>query len=131
MNSSIFLLLTLLLFLSFSSSSLSSSHINSNSILVAFLDSHYNELAELVEKALPLHKLEDAVGNHNITIFSRRNLNSLQTPLMSHIIPTMIFSTLEHQNLFSLGFMAPYLLCMSIEQVSLGQNQVPNTSVKI
>ncbi|KHN43596.1 Fasciclin-like arabinogalactan protein 15 [Glycine soja] len=57
----------------FSHNSSSSSQINSNSILVALLDSHYTELAELVEKALLLQKLEEAVGNHNITIFAPRN----------------------------------------------------------
>ncbi|OIW11395.1 hypothetical protein TanjilG_10713 [Lupinus angustifolius] len=106
---SILLLLTFLQSPSLSSSS-SSTQINSNSILVALLDSHYTELAELVEKALLLQKLEDAVGNYNITIFAPRNealernldpdfkrflleprnLNSLQTLLMSHIIPTRI-----------------------------------------
>ncbi|CAI0406429.1 unnamed protein product, partial [Linum tenue] len=49
------------------------SQINSNSVLVALLDSHYTELAELVEKALLLHTLEQAVGNHNLTIFAPRN----------------------------------------------------------
>ncbi|CAL0326696.1 unnamed protein product [Lupinus luteus] len=103
---SILLLLTLLPFHSHSSTT----QINSNSILVALLDSHYTELAELVEKALLLHKLEDAVGNFNITIFAPRNealernldpdfkrflleprnLNSLQTLLLSHIIPVRI-----------------------------------------
>lgn len=88
-------------------SSSSSPQINSNSILVALLDSHYTELAELVEKALLLPKLEEAVGKHNITIFAPknealernldpefkqfllepRNLRSLQILLMSHIIP--------------------------------------------
>ncbi|KAH7512278.1 hypothetical protein FEM48_Zijuj12G0073700 [Ziziphus jujuba var. spinosa] len=93
-----------------SSSSSSSGQINSNSVLVALLDSHYTELAELVEKALLLQTLEEAVGNHNITIlaprnealehqldpeFKRfllepRNLKSLQTLLMFHIIPKRI-----------------------------------------
>ncbi|XP_061372143.1 fasciclin-like arabinogalactan protein 15 [Gastrolobium bilobum] len=91
-------------------SSSTSGQINSNSILVALLDSHYTELAELVEKALLLQKLEEAVGKHNITIFAPRNqalerdldpefkrflleprnLRSLQTLLMSHIIPNRI-----------------------------------------
>ncbi|XP_019455370.1 PREDICTED: fasciclin-like arabinogalactan protein 15 [Lupinus angustifolius] len=115
MNSSIsiFLLLSLLPLFSLSSSSFSSPQINSNSILVALLDSHYTELAELVEKALLLHKLEETLGTHNITIFAPRNhalernldpefkrfllqprnLNSLQTLLMSHIIPTAIFAS--------------------------------------
>ncbi|KAJ4825768.1 Fasciclin-like arabinogalactan protein 17 [Turnera subulata] len=84
--------------------------INSNSVLVALLDSHYTELAELVEKALLLQTLEDAVGKHNITIFAPKNealerqldpefkrfllepgnLKSLQTLLMFHIIPTRL-----------------------------------------
>ncbi|CAL9026224.1 unnamed protein product [Prunus brigantina] len=87
--------------------------INSNSVLVALLDSHYTELAELVEKALLLQTLEEAVGNHNITIFAPKNealerqldpefkrfllepgnLKSLQTLLMFHIIPNRIGST--------------------------------------
>ncbi|KAK7337342.1 hypothetical protein VNO77_17909 [Canavalia gladiata] len=121
-SNSLFLFLTLFLlsFLPFhsalphnsSSSSTTSGQINSNSILVSLLDSHYTELAELVEKALLLQKLEDAVGNHNITIFAPRNqalerdldpefkrflleprnLKSLQTLLMSHILPTRMGS---------------------------------------
>ncbi|XP_022748193.1 fasciclin-like arabinogalactan protein 17 [Durio zibethinus] len=95
---------------SFSSSA--SGQINSNSVLVALLDSHYTELAELVEKALLLQTLEEAVGNHNITIFAPRNealerqldpefkrfllepgnLKSLQTLLMFHIIPKRVGS---------------------------------------
>lgn len=57
----------------FPKSTPNSGQINSNSVLVALLDSHYTELAELVEKALLLQKLEEAVGNHNITIFAPRN----------------------------------------------------------
>lgn len=84
--------------------------INSNSVLVALLDSHYTELAELVEKALLLQTLEDAVSNHNITIFAPRNealereldpefkrflleprnLQSLQTLLLHHIVPSRL-----------------------------------------
>ncbi|OMO69170.1 hypothetical protein CCACVL1_19628 [Corchorus capsularis] len=95
---------------SFSSSG--SVQINSNSVLVALLDSHYTELAELVEKALLLQTLEEAVGKHNITIFAPRNealerqldpefkrfllepgnLKSLQTLLMFHIIPKRVGS---------------------------------------
>ncbi|KAF5750607.1 hypothetical protein HS088_TW03G00946 [Tripterygium wilfordii] len=94
---------------SFSSTS-GAGQINSNSVLVALLDSHYTELAELVEKALLLQTLEEAVGKHNITIFAPRNealerqldpefkrfllepgnLKSLQTLLMFHIIPKRI-----------------------------------------
>jgi hypothetical protein len=36
--------------------------VNSNSVLVALIDSHYIEQGELVEKALLLQSLEDAVG---------------------------------------------------------------------
>ncbi|KAK8609440.1 hypothetical protein V6N13_061888 [Hibiscus sabdariffa] len=84
--------------------------INSNSVLVALLDSHYTELAELVEKALLLQTLEEAVGRHNITIFAPKNealerdldpefkrfllepgnLKSLQTLLLYHIVPARI-----------------------------------------
>ncbi|XP_010263095.1 PREDICTED: fasciclin-like arabinogalactan protein 16 [Nelumbo nucifera] len=94
------------------SSPSNSGQINSNSVLVALLDSHYTELAELVEKALLLQTLEDAVGKHNITIFAPRNealereldpefkrfllepgnLKSLQTLLLFHIIPKRIGS---------------------------------------
>ncbi|KAG6590150.1 Fasciclin-like arabinogalactan protein 17, partial [Cucurbita argyrosperma subsp. sororia] len=90
----------------------SSGQINSNSVLVALLDSHYTELAELIEKALLLQNLEDAVGNHNLTIFAPRNealerdldpefkrflleprnLKSLQTLLKFHVIPSRIGS---------------------------------------
>ncbi|KAJ9540080.1 hypothetical protein OSB04_026586 [Centaurea solstitialis] len=84
--------------------------INSNSVLVALLDSRYTELAELVEKALLLQRLEEAVAVHNITIFAPRNealerdldpefkrflleprnLRSLQTLLLHHIVPARI-----------------------------------------
>ncbi|XP_071725193.1 fasciclin-like arabinogalactan protein 17 [Rutidosis leptorrhynchoides] len=87
-----------------------SGQINSNSVLVALLDSHYTELAELVEKALLLQTLEQAVGEHNITIFAPKNealerdldpefkrfllepgnLKSLQTLLLHHIVPKRI-----------------------------------------
>ena len=53
--------------------STSAVQINSNSVLVALLDSHYTELSELVEKALLLQTLEEAVSKHNITIFAPRN----------------------------------------------------------
>lgn len=87
-----------------------SGQINSNSVLVALLDSHYTELAELIEKALLLQPLEDAVGKHSITIFAPKNealerdldpefkrfllepgnLKSLQTLLLHHIVSTRI-----------------------------------------
>ncbi|XP_047315419.1 fasciclin-like arabinogalactan protein 16 [Impatiens glandulifera] len=95
-----------------SSKPLTAGQINSNSVLVALLDSHYTELAELVEKALLLQRLEAAVSRHNLTIFAPRNealereldpefkqfllepgnLKSLQTLLLFHIIPTRIRS---------------------------------------
>ncbi|CAN6440011.1 unnamed protein product [Victoria cruziana] len=88
------------------------STINSNSVLVALLDSHYTELAELVEKALLLQTLEEAVGKGNLTIFAPRNealerdldpkfrrfllepgsLRSLQTLLLSHVVPHRILA---------------------------------------
>ncbi|CAD6343030.1 unnamed protein product [Miscanthus lutarioriparius] len=84
--------------------------VNSNSVLVALLDSHYTELAELVEKALLLQTLEDAVGKHNVTIFAPRNealerdldpefkrflleprnLKSLQALLLYHVLPSRL-----------------------------------------
>ncbi|XP_041997396.1 fasciclin-like arabinogalactan protein 17 [Salvia splendens] len=90
----------------------STAQINSNSVLVALLDSHYTELSELVEKALLLQTLEEAVAKHNITIFAPRNealereldpefkrfllepgnLKSLQNLLLFHMIPARIES---------------------------------------
>lgn len=84
--------------------------INSNSILVALLDSSYTELAELIEKALLLQYLEDMVGKHNLTIFAPknealeqdlnpefkrfllepRNLKSLQSLILHHIVPSRV-----------------------------------------
>ncbi|XP_066323500.1 fasciclin-like arabinogalactan protein 17 [Miscanthus floridulus] len=84
--------------------------VNSNSVLVALLDSHYTELAELGEKALLLHTLEDAVGKHNVTMFAPRNealerdldpefkrflleprnLKSLQALLLYHVLPSRL-----------------------------------------
>uniref|UniRef100_A0A0D9ZE62 FAS1 domain-containing protein n=1 Tax=Oryza glumipatula TaxID=40148 RepID=A0A0D9ZE62_9ORYZ len=82
----------------------------SNSVLVALLDSRYTEMAELVEKALLLQTLEHAVAEHNVTIlaprnealerdidpeFKRfllepRNLNSLQSLLLFHVLPARL-----------------------------------------
>ncbi|KAK4255316.1 hypothetical protein QN277_008329 [Acacia crassicarpa] len=137
---SLLLLLSAFPFLAFSDSpnprlsvaSSSSGQINSNSVLVALLDSHYTELAELVEKAMLLQTLEDTVGAHNITIFAPRNealerdldpefkrfllepgnLKSLQSLLMFHIIPTRMGSqalptqtgSARHQTLFKSEF---------------------------
>lgn len=84
--------------------------INSNSVLIALLDSHYTEFSELVEKALLLQTLENTVTLHNITIFAPsnealehdldptfkrfllepRNLRSLQTLLLHHIVPNRV-----------------------------------------
>ncbi|WOL19616.1 fasciclin-like arabinogalactan protein 17 [Canna indica] len=90
----------------------SGGQINSNSVLVALLDSHYTVLAELVEKALLLPSLEAAVGRQNVTIFAPRNealerdldpefkrfllepgnLRSLQTLLLYHVVPVRVAS---------------------------------------
>uniref|UniRef100_A0A0D3GMJ7 FAS1 domain-containing protein n=1 Tax=Oryza barthii TaxID=65489 RepID=A0A0D3GMJ7_9ORYZ len=90
-----------------------SSGVNSNSVLVALLDSHYTELAELVEKALLLQTLEDAVGKGNVTIFAPRNealerdldpefrrflleprnLRSLQRLLLFHVLPARLHAS--------------------------------------
>ncbi|GKV35054.1 hypothetical protein SLEP1_g43371 [Rubroshorea leprosula] len=92
--------------------SANSGQINSNSVLVALLDSHYTELAELVEKALLLQTLEQAVGTHNVTIFAPRNealerdldpefkrfllepgnVKSLQKLILFHVISTRVGS---------------------------------------
>ncbi|XP_076950058.1 fasciclin-like arabinogalactan protein 17 [Bidens hawaiensis] len=89
-----------------------SNQISSNSVLVALLDSHYTELSELVEKALLLQTLEQAVTRHNITIFAPnnqvlqqqldpefkrfllepRNLKSLQNLVLHHIVPGRVGS---------------------------------------
>ncbi|PIN20241.1 hypothetical protein CDL12_07072 [Handroanthus impetiginosus] len=81
--------------------------ISSNSVLVALLDSHYTQFAELVEKALLLQTLEEAVTKHNLTIFAPENdslerdldpefkrfllepgnIRSLQTLILHHIHP--------------------------------------------
>ncbi|CAJ2660269.1 unnamed protein product [Trifolium pratense] len=111
--------LTILSSSSSSSSSLPTSQINSNSVLVALLDSHYTELAELIEKAMLLQTLENTVANHNITIFAPNNealernldsdfkqfllepgnIHSLQTLLLFHVIPTRIESgSTRHQH---------------------------------
>ncbi|WOG98239.1 hypothetical protein DCAR_0417580 [Daucus carota subsp. sativus] len=87
--------------------------INSNSVLVALLDSRYTELSELIEKALLLQTLEQALTQHNLTIFAPnnqalnrnldpefkqfllepRNLKSLQNLLLFHIVPSRIHSS--------------------------------------
>ncbi|KAL6647029.1 hypothetical protein ACP70R_014466 [Stipagrostis hirtigluma subsp. patula] len=84
--------------------------VSSNSVLVALLDSHYTELAELVEKALLLQPLEDAVGRGNVTILAPRNdalerdldpgfrrflleprnLRALQSLLLFHVLPARL-----------------------------------------
>ncbi|XP_075509151.1 fasciclin-like arabinogalactan protein 17 [Primulina tabacum] len=90
----------------------SAAQINSNSVLVALLDSRYTELSELVEKAMLLQTLEEAVSKHNITIFAPRNealerdldpdfkrfllepgnLRSLQNLILFHMIPSRVES---------------------------------------
>ncbi|KNA03192.1 hypothetical protein SOVF_211560 [Spinacia oleracea] len=98
------------LFVSSAFASINQPIINSNSILVALLDSSYTELAELVEKALLLQSLEDLVGKTNLTIFAPknealerdlnpefkqfllepRNLKSLQSLILHHIVPSRV-----------------------------------------
>ncbi|KAI3793570.1 hypothetical protein L1987_36190 [Smallanthus sonchifolius] len=99
--------------------------VNSNSVLVALLDSRYTDLSEQVEKALLLQTLEEAVANHNITIFAPRNealerdlhpefkrflleprnLRSLQSLLLHHVVPTRVgvswwpYETTRHNTL--------------------------------
>ncbi|XP_073153232.1 fasciclin-like arabinogalactan protein 17 [Henckelia pumila] len=95
-----------------SAGSNSAAQINSNSVLVALLDSRYTELSELVEKAMLLQTLEEAVSKHNITIFAPRNealerdldpdfkrfllepgnLKSLQNLILFHMIPRRVES---------------------------------------
>ncbi|KAL1813370.1 hypothetical protein DCAR_0625673 [Daucus carota subsp. sativus] len=124
MDSQIYGAFLSLLFLSHLSLSLSAlpTQINSNSVLVALLDSRYTELSELVEKALLLQTLEKAVTKHNITIFAPqnealernidpefkrfllepRNLKSLQKLLMFHIVPSRVNSVhwpVQHKTL--------------------------------
>uniref|UniRef100_A0A0D3FPZ5 FAS1 domain-containing protein n=1 Tax=Oryza barthii TaxID=65489 RepID=A0A0D3FPZ5_9ORYZ len=95
----------------------------SNSVLVALLDSRYTEMAELVEKALLLQTLEHAVAEHNVTVlaprnealerdidpeFKRfllepRNLKSLQSLLLFHVLPARLpsgsWSAVSHPTL--------------------------------
>ncbi|CAD6221129.1 unnamed protein product [Miscanthus lutarioriparius] len=87
------------------------SGVSSNSVLVALLDSRYTELSELVEKALLLQPLEAAVGRGtNVTILAPRNealeqdldpefrrflleprnLRSLQSLLLFHVLPARL-----------------------------------------
>jgi len=97
--------------------------VSSNSVLVALLDSRYTELAELVEKALLLQALEDAVGRGSVTILAPRNealdrdldpefrrflleprnLRELQSLLLFHVLPARVHlapsSLLSHQTL--------------------------------
>ncbi|GJW47512.1 fasciclin-like arabinogalactan protein 17 [Tanacetum coccineum] len=107
-----FIFFTFTILLSTTSTALTT-QINSNSVLVALLDSHYTELSELVEKALLLQTLEQTVSFHNITIFAPSNealerqldpefkrfllepgnLKSLQSLLLYHIIPGRVGSS--------------------------------------
>ena len=74
-----------------------SGQINSNSVLVALLDSHYNELVELVEKALLLQMLEEIVGKHNITIFAPKN-EALDRDLDLESFTFKLFSWFESES---------------------------------
>ncbi|RLM87334.1 fasciclin-like arabinogalactan protein 15 [Panicum miliaceum] len=97
--------------------------VSSNSVLVTLLDSRYTELAELVEKALLLQALEDAVGRGSVTILAPRNealdrdldpefrrflleprnLRALQSLLLFHVLPARVHlspsASLSHQTL--------------------------------
>ncbi|RLN34930.1 fasciclin-like arabinogalactan protein 15 [Panicum miliaceum] len=100
--------------------------VSSSSVLVALLDSRYTELAELVEKALLLQALEDAVGRGSVTILAPRNealdrdldpefrrflleprnLRTLQSLLLFHVLPARVHlspssssSAISHQTL--------------------------------
>ncbi|KAL7147031.1 hypothetical protein ABFS83_06G081300 [Erythranthe nasuta] len=84
--------------------------ISSDSILIALLDSHYTQLSELLEKALLLQTLENAIANGTITVFAPTNeaferdldpefnrflhepgnIKSLQTLLLHHILPAKL-----------------------------------------
>lgn len=106
----LFFLLLLPLLNQFTTTAVAAAQVNSNSVLVALLDSRYTELAELVEKAILLQTLEEAVAIHNITIFAPRNealereldpefkrflleprnLRSLQKLILHHILPTRL-----------------------------------------
>ena len=74
-----------------------SGQINSNSVLIALLDSHYNELVELVEKALLLQTLEEIVGKHNITIFAPKN-ETLDRDLDLESFTFKLFSWFESES---------------------------------
>ncbi|XP_059289951.1 fasciclin-like arabinogalactan protein 17 [Lycium ferocissimum] len=126
--------------------STTSPQINSNSVLVALLDSHYTELSELVEKALLLQTLEEAVTKHNITIFAPKNealerdldpefkryllepgnLKSLQNLLLFHMIPSRFQAKNWPKN--ELKTRRRSTLCPGEEQLSVfhksGENMV-------
>ncbi|CAN4089661.1 unnamed protein product [Withania somnifera] len=113
--------------------------INSNSVLVALLDSRYTELSELIEKALLLQTLEEAVTKHNITIFAPSNeaverdldpefkrfllepgnLKSLQNFVLFHMVPARIHSKRWHHHLTTLcpGGEKQYLFTQSGEKM--------------
>ncbi|PIN17285.1 hypothetical protein CDL12_10058 [Handroanthus impetiginosus] len=84
--------------------------INSNSVLIALLDSQYTQFSELVEKALLLQTLEEAIDINNLTIFAPNNealerdldpefkrfvlepgnIKSLQALILHHILPAKL-----------------------------------------
>ncbi|CAK9170932.1 unnamed protein product [Ilex paraguariensis] len=136
----------------------SSGQVNSNSVLVALLDSHYTELAELVEKALLLQTLEEAVSKHNVTIFAPKNealerdldpefkrfllepgnLKSLQALLLHHIVPKKIGlhhwpdSPAESTQYETLSMDSVQLSCIDshTRQVSSAMVTYPNSIVR-
>ncbi|KAL8233265.1 hypothetical protein R6Q57_003043 [Mikania cordata] len=108
--------------------------INSNSVLVALLDSGYTKLSELT--------LEKAVTNHNITIFAPinealereihpefkrlllepRNLPSLQTLLLHHIISSRLGRTEWPENTRHTTLSSEPLHLSSLDSVKLAGN---------
>lgn len=121
-KSTIFLFV-LSIYVATSAPTLPSTAVNSNSVLVALLDStHYTELSELIEKALLLQTLENEIAARNLTIFAPKNealerdldpefkrfllepgnLKSLQSLLLYHVIPSKLhFGLLQNPKLNS------------------------------
>eukprot|EP01018_Ginkgo_biloba_P035436 Gb_31981 [translate_table: standard] len=126
--------------------------ISSNSVLVALLDSHYTELAELVEKALLLQPLEEVVGSSNITIFAPHNafleknldpefkrflhepgnLKSLQRLIQFHVVPRRMvaedWNNVTHRALSKDGL--KFSVNGDNKRVDLGTVTHPNAVVK-
>lgn len=98
------------------------SQVSSNSVLVALLDSPYSEFAELVEKALLLHALEQAVSKHNITVFAPKN-----EALEMEIDPEFKRFLVQPGNVMSLQA----LLLHHVVPVRLGRNEFPTELTRL